>query len=228
VPAPAGEATADPPLNLLVRLLGPFSISLGDKRTAHCERPPARRLCQLLLLAPGRRLTREAAIQDLFPDLDPVAASPALSKALSHARSALAVLGPQGRDILQADLSHAWMDLGEAYEVDHEVQVRQLEEALAAPPGELRDELLALALADDGTLVVEEAYAPWATGPRSGFSCRTIRSTRVVSAVQPALLWSSHPATAPASTRWPMGGAANYGLSWLVARPIAITTMRLR
>lgn len=166
MPASAGDATGDQPIPVRVKLLGPFSISLGDRRTGRWERPPARRLCQLLLLAPGRRMTREAVIEALFPDLEPAAASSALSKALSHARSALTALGPQGRDMLQANLTHAWMDLGSAFEVDLEVQQGRLKAALEAAPGTRRDDLVQLAVADEGTLVEEEPYAAWALRPR--------------------------------------------------------------
>ena len=68
--------------------------------------------------------------------------------------------------MLQANLTHTWMDLGSAFEVDLEVQQGRLKAALEAAPGTRRDDLVQLAVADEGTLVEEEPYAAWALRPR--------------------------------------------------------------
>ena len=79
-----------------VRLLGPFSVVSGGRAAGPWPRPSARRLCQLVLMSPGRRVSRDLACDELFPDLDPRAAARSVSKALSMARAALAGLGESG------------------------------------------------------------------------------------------------------------------------------------
>ena len=58
---------------LQARLLGPFSLSRGELTAGPWERPSARRLVQLLLVSPGRRMTRDAAREALFPHMGPEA-----------------------------------------------------------------------------------------------------------------------------------------------------------
>ena len=73
-----------------VRLLGPFSVVSGGRAAGPWPRPSARRLCQLVLVSPGRRVSRDLVCEELFADLDPRAAARSVSKALSMARAALA------------------------------------------------------------------------------------------------------------------------------------------
>ncbi len=87
----------DHPLVLEVRLLGRFVVVAGSRSTGRWPRPSARRLCQLVLVSPGRRLRRDAACEALFPSLGPEAAAHALYKAQSMARLVLGQLGPKGR-----------------------------------------------------------------------------------------------------------------------------------
>lgn len=91
-------------------MLGPFTVTAAnDAKTAGpWPRPTARRLCQLVLVSPGRRITRDLACERLFPGTEPRAAARALSKALSMARVALAELGESAASVLQADLTHIW------------------------------------------------------------------------------------------------------------------------
>src|SRR5690349_21281702 len=104
-----------------VRLLGPFSVVSGGRAAGPWPRPSARRLCQLVLVSPGRRVSRDLACDELFPDLDPRAAARSVSKALSMARAALAGLsepgepgqpggsgepGERAASLLEADLTH--------------------------------------------------------------------------------------------------------------------------
>src|SRR6266581_3854590 len=150
-----------------VRLLGPFSVVSGGRAAGPWPRPSARRLCQLVLVSPGRRVSRDLVCDELFPDLDPRAAARAVSKALSMARAALAPLGEPGEPapaLLEADLTHIWAN--PAVEVDAAEHEQALRAALAMGPGHERDGLLATALADDGELLADEPYADWALRPR--------------------------------------------------------------
>src|SRR6516164_692941 len=100
-----------------VRLLGPFSVVSGGRAAGPWPRPSARRLCQLVLVSPGRRVSRDLACEELFPDLDPRAAARSVSKALSMARAALGGAGDSGGPaLLEADLTHIWAN--PAVEVD--------------------------------------------------------------------------------------------------------------
>jgi DNA-binding SARP family transcriptional activator/tetratricopeptide (TPR) repeat protein len=144
-----------------VRLLGPFSISTGGRTAGPWPRPSARRLCARVLIAPGRRISRDLACEDLFPDLDPHAAARAVSKALSMARAALADLG---EGVLFADLTHIWA--ASTVQIDAEAHEAALRAALAMGPGRERDDLLVGALAEDGELLADEPYTDWALRPR--------------------------------------------------------------
>ena len=147
-----------------VRLLGPFSVVSGSRAAGPWPRPSARRLCQLVLVSPGRRVSRDLACEELFGDLDPRAAARSVSKALSMARAALAGLGEPAASLLEADLNHIWAV--PAIEVDATEHEQALRAALALGPGHERDGLLATALADDGELLADEPYADWALRPR--------------------------------------------------------------
>jgi class 3 adenylate cyclase len=145
-------------------LLGQFSVSARGRVVAGWPRPSARRLCELVLVSPGHRISRDLACEELFPRLDPRAAARALSKALSMARSALAELGPDGASLLAADLGHIWASPGVV--VDAEACVAALRAGLALAPGQLRDDQLSAALAQDGELLADEPYADWAIRAR--------------------------------------------------------------
>src|SRR5689334_5145458 len=147
-----------------VRLLGPFSVVSGGRAAGPWPRPSARRLCQLVLVSPGRRVSRDLVCEELFADLDPRAAARSVSKALSMARAALSNLGEPATSLLEADLTHIWAN--PAVEVDAVKHEQALRTALAITPGHERDDLLATALADDGELLADEPYADWALRPR--------------------------------------------------------------
>ena len=117
-----------------VRLLGEFAITAGDRAAGPWPRPSARRLCALLLVSPGRRVTRDLACEELFPRLEPRAAARSLSKALSMARTALAELGEPGAALLGADLTHLW--LSPEIVVDADAQADALHAGLAMAPGQ--------------------------------------------------------------------------------------------
>src|SRR5690349_13423981 len=103
-----------------VRLLGPFSVASGGRVAGPWPRPSARRLCQFVLVSPGRRVSRDLVCEELFGGLDPHAAARAVSKALSMARSTLAGLGETAASLLEADLSHIWASPAAEAEVDAE------------------------------------------------------------------------------------------------------------
>ena len=159
----AGQ-TVPPGQPVRVRLLGEFAITAGDRAAGPWPRPSARRLCALLLVSPGRRVTRDLACEELFPRLEPRAAARSLSKALSMARAALAELGEPGAALLGADLTHLW--LSPEIAVDADAQAHALRAGLAMPPGQARDDALAAALAADGELLPDEPYADWADRAR--------------------------------------------------------------
>jgi DNA-binding SARP family transcriptional activator len=133
-----------------VRLLGPFSVVSGGRAAGPWPRPSARRLCQLVLVSPGRRVSRDLVCEELFADLDPRAAARSVSKALSMARAALSNLGEPATTLLEADLTHIWAN--PAVEVDAAEHEQALRAALAMGPGHERDDLLATTLAEDGGL----------------------------------------------------------------------------
>src|SRR5690348_6851027 len=147
-----------------VRLLGPFSVASGGREAGPWPRPTARRLCQLVLVSPGRRISRDLACDELFPGQDPRSAARSVSKALSMARAALAVLGPAADGLLAADLTHIWA--APDAEVDAEETERALRAALAMEPGQGRDTRLVAALSGQDELLADEPYADWALAPR--------------------------------------------------------------
>ena len=81
----------NPATHLDVHLLGCFAVFV-DHAEIPAQRWPSLRaaqLVQLLCLAPRHRLTREQAIDTLWPDLAPEAGAANLRKAAHHARQAL-------------------------------------------------------------------------------------------------------------------------------------------
>ncbi len=149
-----------------VTLLGPFTIKLGGRSAGPWYRPPAKRLCELVMLSPGLRVGREVARELLFAELAPSASAAAISRALSLAREALSVLGEAVPERLRADRAHIWFSTEVPLEVDLLAHEEALRSALAMEPGSLRDTALSMALAEDGVLLEDEPYADWALRPR--------------------------------------------------------------
>jgi adenylate cyclase len=147
-----------------VTLLGPFSVTAAGRVAGPWPRPAARRLCQLVLVSPGRRVSRDVVGEELFPDLEPRAAARSVSKALSMARAALGSLGAAAGSLLAADLTHIWA--AEAAQVDAEAHEAALRAALSIAPGPERDDRFVAALAEARELLAEEPYVSWATRPR--------------------------------------------------------------
>ena len=151
---------------LRVSLLGPFNIRLGERSAGPWYRPPAKRLCELVMVSPGLRVGREVVRELLFADLGPASSAKALSRALSLAREALSALGEAVAGRLRADRAHIWFSADAALEVDLEAHGEALRSALAMEPGGPRDAALSMALAEDGILLEDEPYAEWALRPR--------------------------------------------------------------
>jgi DNA-binding SARP family transcriptional activator len=144
-----------------VRLLGRFALEAGGTSAGAWPRPTARRLLQLVLISPRRRITREAACETLFPALAPEAAGNALSKALSLARSVLAELGSPAAELLRADRAHIWAAPQLEIEVDLDAHEEALRAALAMTPGKERDLALSAALLTGGVALEDESLAEW-------------------------------------------------------------------
>ena len=147
-----------------VKLLGPFSVTSGGRTAGPWPRPSARRLCELVLVSPGRRVSRDLVCEEFFPGLDPRAAARSVSKALSMARAALSGLGPHADSWLMADLTQIWAS--QAAQVDAEAQETALRAALSVAPGQDRDDRFVAALAEEAELLADEPYADWALRPR--------------------------------------------------------------
>jgi len=151
---------------LRVTLLGPFDIKLGDRSVGRWYRPPAKRLCELVLASPGLRVGREVARDLLFAELEPAASATAISRALSLAREALSALGEDVAGRLRSDRAHIWFSADALVDIDLVDQEKALRSALAMEPGGPRDAALSIALAEDGVLLEDEPYADWAVRPR--------------------------------------------------------------
>ena len=165
MPAPGGDAESSFGTPLQVNLLGSFSIGVGEKSAGPWSRPNARRLCQLVLLSPGRHISREVACEALFPNLPPPRARRALTTALSLARAALSNLGSPGGDLLHADGARIWANPAIPLRIDLELEEERLRSALGAEPGMERDNQLALAFRGDGAFL-EGELGDWAVRAR--------------------------------------------------------------
>jgi len=151
---------------LRVTLLGPFDIKLSDRSVGRWYRPPAKRLCELVLASPGLRVGREVAWDLLFAELEPAASATAISRALSLAREALSALGEDVAGRLRSDRAHIWFSTDALVDIDLVDHEKALRPALAMEPGGPRDAALSIALAEDGVLLEDEPYADWAVRPR--------------------------------------------------------------
>jgi len=135
---------ADERRALRITLLGDVTITLPDGQPAGpWERPVARHLVLMLALAPGHQLPRERVSDTLFPRLAPERAAHALSKALTHARSAL---HERTTGIAILDANRAMVRISPDVEVLVDVDVRRqaLAAATALPASERHTALVAL------------------------------------------------------------------------------------
>ena len=164
VVTPAPHCSSPPVID--VRLLGRFVITEGDRSIRSWPRPSARRLCQLVLVSPGRRISRESACEALFPSLSPEAAARSLYRVQSMARLALKDLGPAATGLLCADPSQIWADPAVALAVDLDAHEEALDAALRATPGHGRDAALVKVLSTGGVPLEDEPEAEWAAPVR--------------------------------------------------------------
>ena len=163
----ARRSGAEPGAALVrVNLLGPFAMTLGERRAGPWLRPSAKRLCELVMLSARLRVRREAACEVLFPNLGPDAAANALRRALSMAKAALSPLGDGAAGLLRADRNDIWVPEELALVIDLTAHEESLRSALRISPGPQRDLALAAALREEGVLLEDEPYADWALRPR--------------------------------------------------------------
>ena len=148
-----------------INLLGPFTITVDRRAAGPWPRPTAKRLCELVFLSHGRRVSRDLAREELFPGLDAHAGARALSKSLSLARGVLSELGEPAAGLLQGDLGHNWISPAILAKTDLEALEEALMAALAMVPGQDRDDRLVAALSEDAGLLADEPYTEWALRP---------------------------------------------------------------
>ena len=123
-----------------VTLLGRFAIKLGERSAGPWYRPSAKRVCELVMVSPGRRIGREMARELLFAHLAPPASANALSTALSLARDALAPLGDLASELLRTDRAHIWVREEVPLDIDLVTHEEALRCALSLEPGGQRDD----------------------------------------------------------------------------------------
>ena len=161
--SPSTRATPPASGSVRIGLLGPFRVELPHGRVVErWTRPPARRLVAVLALTPGRRLSRDALAEQLFPGLAATPASRALAKALSMARATLE--RPSGRAVFSVDRVTIGL-VGDDLVVD----LDELEAALRAGlehPAEAQIRLLVPLVADRRVLLEDDPYEDWAIAAR--------------------------------------------------------------
>jgi DNA-binding SARP family transcriptional activator/tetratricopeptide (TPR) repeat protein len=158
-----------------VHLLGRFAVFV-DHAEIPAQRWPSLRatqLVQLLSLAPMHRLTREQAIDALWPDLAPEAGAANLRKAAHHARQAL---GRHDGILMQGGELRLWPDGPVTVDAEKfEVQARA---ALS-----LRDPQVCREVADRyaGDLLPSARYEAWAEPARERLHAYCIELLRASS-----------------------------------------------
>ncbi|MDQ6822244.1 MAG: hypothetical protein M3076_18205 [Actinomycetota bacterium] len=149
---------------LRIDLLGRFRVAAGETTVneAAWRLRKARGLVKLLALHPGHSLHREQAIEALWPDSDPAAASNYLRQALFVARRALDSCGENGaaRILLAHDLvtlvsDRLWVDV-EAFEA----AAAEAERAPSVARHRAAIEIYG------GELLPEDRFDEWATSRR--------------------------------------------------------------
>ncbi|WP_132142881.1 AfsR/SARP family transcriptional regulator [Kribbella antiqua] len=138
-----------------ISLLGGFAVRVDGQAIPEgaWRHTRAAQLVKVLALADGHRLLREQAMELLWPDLDPAAASANLRKALHYARQAL------GSPASIADHGNQLELFPASVVVDAEVFERNARQALAAHSGYQ-------AVRYPGDLLPEDRYAAWAEDHR--------------------------------------------------------------
>ena len=166
-PKPDHDGDPAPPATVLsALLLGQATVWIGEDRSRPIawSTRAARRLGLLFLATPEKRLSRERALDLLWPDLPPPAARNALAKALHGVRLALSPVAANGRAI-EADRATIAIAPGLSLRVDAD----EFETALAGLPVEpagRRTALRAALALYRGDLLATEIDADWVAGRR--------------------------------------------------------------
>jgi DNA-binding SARP family transcriptional activator len=172
-----GEA----PEAIRVKLLGEFSVSVGDREIGHSEwrLKKAAALVKLLALAPSHRLHREQAMDFLWPDSGRKAASNSLRRTLHAARKVLdpaegsRYMASEGESLVLCPGGDLWVDVG-AFEQAAVAANRSREPAAYRAGLELYA----------GELLPADRYEVWAEGRRE-----ELRSLRLALLVELAGLY---------------------------------------
>jgi DNA-binding SARP family transcriptional activator len=153
-----------------VRVLGGFSVSVGGEHVAESafSRKKARALLKLLAIQPGYRLHRDQAIDVLWPDLEPQAASAQLYKAVHHIRQALAGTDPRAGDSLAS--REGLLELSGEISSDLEVFERLAQDAERHPSVERLERAVA---AYTGDLLPADRYEEWTLSRRDALRDRS-------------------------------------------------------
>jgi DNA-binding SARP family transcriptional activator len=148
-------------LALRVYTLGAFRVLLREKPVEDRDwrRKTARQLFKILLSRPNRSMTREEAIELLWPESDPEAASSNFRSTLHALRRAL-----EPADIISSDRDRVWLSQDAALWVDADAFERAVDQARAAPdPPDALEQASALY---GGTYLPDDVYEDWSTQRR--------------------------------------------------------------
>ncbi|HWE61836.1 MAG TPA: tetratricopeptide repeat protein [Chloroflexota bacterium] len=157
------EPRSPPPQGpgLRVRTLGGFAVWLGDAAVpaGHWRRPTVAALFKILLSAPGHRLTRDQALEALWPEADPEQGPARLRGTIHRLRQ---VVGTD-RLAYQGEMLALLPGSDDAYWLDADAFEARARLALAGrDPAACR---VALALYG-GDYLPDDVYAEWAVGRR--------------------------------------------------------------
>jgi predicted ATPase/DNA-binding SARP family transcriptional activator len=152
---------------LRVHLLGGFRIAVGDSDVDPTQWPlrKARSLVKMLALAPDHRLHREQLMDALWPELEPVAASNNLRKALHVARRGLAATSDRPERDSYLRLDDGVLTLAAPGQAWVDVNAFEQAAAEARRTGALDDHRAATDLYR-GDLLPEDQYEEWAADRR--------------------------------------------------------------
>ena len=181
IEAPSGGPAVRPRAGLRIELLGGFRVSAGEATVGESawRLRKARGLVKLLALTPEHSLHREQAIEALWPDSDPAAASNNLRQALFVARRALDSCGEDGaaRIVLARDVLTL---AGDGLHIDVEAFEAAAAEAERAPS--IAGHRAAIDLYG-GELLPEDRFDEWATARR-----QALRERHLILLVELALM----------------------------------------
>jgi DNA-binding SARP family transcriptional activator len=166
-----GAPAPDLGAGVTLRVLGGFSVSVGGEHVAESafSRKKARALLKLLAIQPAYRLHRDQAIDVLWPDLEPQAASAQLYKAVHHIRQALAGIDPRAADSLAS--REGLLELSGEIGSDLEVFERLAQDAERHPSVERLERAVA---AYTGDLLPADRYEEWTLSRRDALRDRSI------------------------------------------------------